>query len=792
MCRNYLVVAVRNLVRHKTISLITVLGLAVGMACCILMVLMVEDDLTSDRHHANADRVCRVLRSVRTEVDGESCSTLSPGPLATTLQEELPEVEQAVRLYSRRGWVGHNTASFRQQLCVADPSILDVFTLPLTAGDPRTALASPSSVVITETIARKFFGTPDPLGEVIRVEDEHLGGEYRVTGILEDIPRNSHLRFDVLISSARWLPALSWYFSNVHTYVLLSEGQSPASLARKVSGVVERHIKAETGAQVVYHLQPITRINVYSFVDYGLPAKSDPRFLYLFSGFALFILLIACINYTNLLSARLCDRAQEVGVRKTMGANRRDLISQFLRESCLLALIALLLAITLVELVLPIINEATEKQVALLTNEGILTAFGLLGFALLTGVASGAYPGIRLTAVQPAQAMRGAVGAGAKGIWLRRGLVTFQFFLASVLVVSALILHRQSAYIKGKDLGFDTDRMVVLPVFRHDRHLTSECGAVRDAFLQNPDVVKATVSNSMVGMWGGSAAVRPSGEEMDQAQMTRLSIDEHFLSVFGLELLAGKNLSGREAADAGAEVLLNQTAARRLGFGEPIGQRISVSVGDEVLDATVVGVVKDFHTTNLVERIGPVVALKWTPDLNFVYLKIGQENIPETLAFIKETWRRFVPTRACELSFLDERIERMYSGWTVGTLMLGVFCALAISVACLGLLGLVLHVAKKRTKEIGIRKALGASVPALLLLLGADLLKLVAVANVIAWPVAYKAMVGFLQDYAYRASIGAETYVLAGALTLLIAVTTVGYQALKASIANPIEALRYE
>ena len=800
MFRNYLTVAVRNLLRHKVYSLINILGLAIGLTCCILILLYVQDDLSYDRHHEKADRIYRVIREIHMKGTDPSYSVGTLGPLAAALQDDFPEIQHAVRAHNRGTWISYGDKGFFQSHRVADASILDVFTLPLIKGDPQTVLKDPYSILLTEQMAQKYFGDEGAIGKVVNVEDKYFGGDYTITGILQDIPRNSHFYFDCLSSTVTpssfmqdtWVIWHQASYRPVQTYLLLHEGHAPAELERKFPDFVERHMGAEVRAHMTYSLQPLTRIYLYSNVDYGIPWYGGITYVYLFSSIAFFILLIACINFMNLATARSANRAQEVGMRKVVGTHRVQLIGQFLGESILLSFLALLLAVVLVGLVLPAFNDLAGKPLSLNMDNSGLMLLGLPVIGLLVGLLAGSYPAFLLSAFQPVEVLKGTLKIGSKSTWLRRGLVVFQFSISIFLIIGTMIVYNQMEYIRNRKMGFAKEQIVVMNILWQDQSLIQRYEIVKNEFLQHPNVLKATASLSLIGIWGSYDTFRLEDAPGEEWRMLTLVVDEDFLETYEMKLIAGRNLPEGTVSDSSQAFILNETAVKKLGWTDPIGKPLELETNKGIFRGNVIGVVKDFHTASLREEIAPTVLYKYQPLFRWISLKISSDNIPATMDFLKKKWKRLIPQRPFRSSFLDDDLDGMYRTEMRLSQIFRIFSLLAIFIACLGLLGLTSFTTQQRTKEIGIRKVLGASVSSIVLLLSKEFVKLVAVANIIAWPVAYYIMKNWLQDFAYRIDIGIETFVLGGVLALLIALITVGYQAVKAATANPVDALRYE
>ena len=815
MFRNYLLVAVRNLFRHKVYSWINILGLAIGMACCVLILLYIEDELSYDRYHQNADRIYRVLRETRQVGGGRSVGTGTSGALAANLRSDFSEVQEAVRIWNNWGgvWLKYGDKTFRQAFCLADANILDVFTFPLVKGDPAAVFRDPYSVLLTQEMVQKFFGDEDPIGKVMTVEGRYFGGEYTITGILRDMPRNSSpswktgLQFDFLTTTAvtgRGIVRGPWEGWNrgtsgfpVKTYLQLPEGGVPETLEEKLPDFMGRHLGAEVQAKTTYRLQPLTRIHLYTHVDYGRPGIGGITFVYLLGVIAFFILVIASVNFMNLATARYTTRAREVSLRKVVGAHWRQLVQQFLGESIFLSCLALLLAVGVVELVLPAFNAFTGKGLSLIADIRIPVLLGLVGFTIFVGLLAGSYPAFFLSSLQPVTALKGPLKTGSRGFWFRRGLVVFQFSISILLMIGTIVVHRQLGYIRHKDLGFHREHMLLMPIFHQDRAsqtayegpLSKDYNRVKQAFSQHPNVLKASAS-ATYGTAGGwqVGMVRPEGHDGTEFRMSVLGIDEDFLDAYGIALVSGRTFSGEIASDLTEAFLLNETAVKRFGWTDPIGKQLR----GKNREGRVIGVVRDFHHQSLRQEIGPIALCIWRPKMGYLSLQIRGEGIPETMAFLEKTWKRVLPNRPFAGGFLEANLNGRYGAEIRFGHLASIFSVLAIFISCLGLFGLVSFNVAQRTREIGVRKVLGASISGIVLMLTRESVRWVLAANVIAWPVAYYAMSTWLQGFVYRVSLDVWLFLLGGVLALAIALGTVGYQAVRAATANPVDALRYE
>lgn len=802
MLKNYLTIALRNLTRHLGYSLINIIGLSIGMACCILIGLYIQDEFKVDRFHSKSDRIYRLLRETRLENGSKDMGYGTSGNAGPALKSDYPEIETVVRYMSWDGiWTKYEDKKFNQRFCLTDPDFLNVFDFELLSGNRETALSQPLAVLITQSTAQRFFGNDDPLGKTLSVDDRYMGGDYTITGVLKDIPTHSTLQFDILCATVntswtrdvfeRWIPNSVWRPAN--NYILLREGANIASLEQQMPAFMSRYMGEEILENNAYYLQPFERIYLYSKTDYNIPYTNDITQIYSFATIGLFILIIACINFMNLATARSARRAREVGLRKVVGAYRSQLIRQFLGESFLLSILAAGLALMAVYFALPFLNDFVQKQITLSDTTLYFTLISLFALTLLVGLLAGIYPALFLSNFNPASVLKGTLAAGVRSGRLREVLVVFQFAISAFLIASTYTVYQQLEYVRTKNLGFDKEHIVFTSLFSTDRRLNDRYLNIKNEFLQHPNILKASASHSSVGGYGGQLGrVYPEGKNNEEWQMRVLGVDEAYLDTYGIELIAGRNFSLDIATDSTQAFLLNETAVKRLGWTDPLGKKFEWNTGIHGPGGQVIGIVKDFHNRSLHEEIQPVAITMWQPKFNVLSLKISGQNITETIEYIGQIWKRHIPEKPFEYSFLDENLDSLYrSEQRMGTLT-NVFSFLAIIVACLGLFGLASFTAEVRTKEIGIRKTLGATVPNIVHLLSREFILLVLIADLIAFPLAYWAMQEWLNSFVYRIDISILIFLISGLLTLIIALLTVSSQAIKAAFTNPIDALRYE
>ena len=828
MFRSYLIATIRTLLKNRGLTAINILGLAIGMASVILIALYIQYEFSYDRHHVNATRIYRVFRTVSME-NTTSVSPRASGALAPALKRDFPEVQEAIRTQLLTSWVKTDNHFFQQDVCVADREIFNVFTIPFVTGDPGTALTQPGSMVLTESMARKFFQNQNPIGKVLQVDHQELSGTvtYFVTGIVRDFPSNSTFYFDCLTATPKGALADMWSkwqptgaYRPFLTYLLLPEGYDHRALEQKLPDLIARYMGDEVRQTTRYILQPLTRVHLYSHRDMGrqFAEYGDIKQVYAFGLVASFILVLACVNFMNLSTARSSTRAREVGLRKVVGASRWQLIGQFLGESVLVALVAMIVALAVVEQVLPWFNGFIQRDLVLHSSENLWWLIGLIGFGLGIGVLAGSYPAFVLSSFLPTQVIKGDWIPGSKHGGLRKAMVVFQFAVSIAFITGTVVVQEQLTYIRNKDLGFDKELIVGIPIFIYSRHLhhgssedlTRRISTVKQAFMAHPNIVKATATRFPQGGYITTDTFRAEGSDADW-QMGLFDIDSDFLDFFNIELIAGRmapeppkrpetieNIQDlqeyrelvRAYYEKGRPLILNETAAQHLGWDDPIGKRFKEKRGSE---GYVVGVMKDFHVQTLHNAIRPVVFRVVTGGAKHLYLKLGTQNIPETLAFIEKTWREFLPQIPFTFWILNDDLTRVrYQNEIRTGNALTVFSGLTIFVACLGLLGLISFRAEQKTKEIGIRKVLGASVFSIFNLLAREFVKLVIVACVIASPIVYLFAGRWLQDFAYHIDLHPVYFLIGGVLALLLALATMTYQALKAARTNPVDALRAE
>ncbi len=810
MLSNYLKIAYRNLLRSKAFSAINIVGLSLGLATCMIIGLFVLDELSFDRFHEKADRIVRV--TFRANMSGNKIeeAVVMP-PTAKTLQRDYPEVLEATRLRTAGEFMvkkGEKTIK-EQGVAFADSNFFQVFSFPLLAGDAKTALLKPNTLVISEKMANKYFGDADPIGQILNAKNYDTPME--VTGVMAEWPANSHFHFDFLIAMAGLPEARlnSWMQSNFYTYLVLPEGYNYQQLQAKLPQMVDKYIGPEIkqafgmnytefkqrGNELGFQLQPLKNIHLHADFEQDLGPSGDIRYVYIFGAIALFMLLIACINFMNLSTAGASKRAREVGIRKVMGSVKSTLIGQFLLESIMLTAFALVLAVGIVYLALPFFNTLADKSLTLSFVEMPWLLPGLLGLGLIVGVLAGSYPAFFLSSFKPITVLKGGTNpsrfkSGRRSIGLRGTLVVVQFCISIILIVGTTVVYQQLQFIQNTKLGYDKDQVLVL---QETYRLGQNEQLFKQQLLQDSRVVDVAVSGYVPAGPSFNNNFMVSGDDNPKQYVKgiRYDVDEHYVPTLGMRIVDGRNFSPEFATDSSG-IILNETAAKELGWGKAaIGHTMKSSNDGGKRTYHVIGVVQDFNFKSLHERIGPLM-MTLGDNSGAILAKVKTRDLSALITSVEKQWKTLIADESLEYSFLEENFNATYRAEQKTARILGLFAGLTIFVACLGLFGLATFTAEQRTKEIGVRKVLGASVTSVVALLSKDFLKLVAIAILIASPIAWYVMNAWLQDFAYKIDISWWVFALAGLLAVGIALLTVGYQSVKAALMNPVESLRSE
>ena len=809
MFKNYFKIAFRNLWKNKGFSAINIFGLAIGLAICLLITLFVKDELSYDKYNKKADRIYRVNADIR--VNGTVFnSRYSPAALGPVLAKEYPQIEKAVRIIDDGKILVKKGAEtlLEPNSCFADSTLFAVFTFPMIAGDPKTALTQPYSLVISESMARKYFNSTDVIGKALLLNNTT---NYKITGVIKDMPVQSHFHFDFIKATSEMEESRSpfWLNNNFNTYLLARPGTDEKTINNYLKEATKKYAEpqllqithssfddlAKKGDRYSYVTVPLTRIHLYSKISSEIEPSGNIQNIYIFIVIAIFILLIAGINFMNLSTARSAGRSKEVGVRKVLGSNRSNLITQFLTESVLTSFIALASALAIAALLLPYFNRLSGKQISLglFSTPWLLPA--LLLTALIIGLLAGLYPAFYLSAFEPIKVLKGKLSTGFKSGWLSSSLVVFQFTAAIVLIVGTLVIYSQLNYIRSKKLGYNREQVLVLKnIYALGTHSKSFKDQVQNLRGVEAITLTGSLPTSPTSTTNRNAFSKDAS--MNAAQTSILQqweVDAGFIPTLGMKMKEGRNFSPDMPTDSTA-IIINETAANMLGFDKPLNKKLYDGLNNNVETLTIIGVVKDFNSGSLRNKTEPMV-LSLRNNRNNMAIRIKTTNIPSLISQIEKLYHSMDNNMAGQpfiYSFMDDDFNRLYSAeQRTGKIFIS-FTFFAILIACLGLFGLVTYATEQRTKEIGIRKVLGASISNIVNMLSKDFLKLVAISMVIAFPVAWWGMSRWLQDFAYRTYIGWWVFVIAALLAIIITIATVSVRAIKAAMANPVESLRSE
>jgi putative ABC transport system permease protein len=808
MIKNYFKIAWRNLKRNKFISFVNLFGLTVGLGCCLLITLYILNEVSFDRYNKNADNIYRIERTFLNAETGAlslELGAVAP-PFAPLLQNDFKEIKKVTRILP----AGTSAIKYRQNIFnqdnvfFADENLFDLFDFKVTKGNPAKSLNDPYSVMLTEETAKKYFGSDDPMNKVIRLNNQY---DFKVTGIYKALPASSHWRPDVMISFSTLKDSAiygeqnlmtNWGNNSFYTYLLLPDNYNPKKLESQFPTFQNRHIPAagkfKASDYSILSLRKLTNIHLYSHTDSELEINGDIKRVYIFSAIALFILLIACINYMNLSSARSVLRAKEIGVRKTAGASKKELISQFLCESVFIAWLAAVFALVLTVVALPWLNQLSGQQLSMDSLFQWKTIIAILSLPFLVGFLSGIYPALYLSSFQPVKVLKGIIEKGGGNISFRKILVVFQFAISIVLIIATVIVFQQLNYIQNKSLGFDREHVIT---FKNNNGLDPSFQSFKTELLANSNIKEVGRSSRIpTGRLldsQGSMLNRGDSLAPSKADIKYVVADENFIPAYGIKIVTGRNFSKDFGMDT-SSFLINETAVKALELKsneDAIGKQFQYG-GQK---GTIVGVFNDFNFESLHQRIIPLVLFESrTADANDygnISIKVSG-NIPVALAQIEKTWKKFLPEIPYEYRFLDDRYASLYESENRQSSIFTIFSCIAVFIACLGLFGLSAFTITQRIKEIGVRKVLGASTGSIVKLISKDFLLLVVIAAVIAFPVAWYGMAHWLRDFAYRIQIAWWVFLLAGIIAVLIAFATISLQAVKAALANPVKSLRSE
>jgi len=792
---NYIKIALRNFRRHPVYSSINVFGLAVGLACCLLIFLFVQLEISYDRFHAKSDRIYRVVTDITQGGQTRELAWSSP-PLAQALVADLPEVEQAVRIHRPAGTVQRGEESEVVEVSFVDNSFFSVFDFKLSNGDRETALSRPGSVIITPEQADRFFKGEDPMQKTITFADTL---DLEVTGILAEIPPNSHFQ-PQFIAAIETLPDTrfsNWGGMNLWTYIVVNPQAGADRVEEKLPGLIESRLGKAWKELMTLRLQPLTSIYFESDRLPEIGPTGDRSYVYIFTGIGIFVLIIACINFMNLATAQSFQRAKEVGIRKVLGVYRGQLIRQFLGESVLLTFVAVLLAIVMAQMALPVFEDLSGYELPVQVLLDPVMMGGLIGIAILVGIASGSYPAFVLSLFKPSAVLSGNLSLKDANVkiqssnnLLRRALVTFQFVITIFLLIGTGIIINQLDFIRDKKLGFDKEQVVVV---RLSDGLRGNYDPLKQGLLQHSNILQAGASSQVPGVPVGPRGYRPEGMDEGELLTNTLWVDAHYLDMMNIELEAGRGLSPERPSDLNNGIILNEAAVGHFGWpnaNEALGKSMTI-VGQNPVEGRVIGIVKNFNYESLHNEVAPLV-IRFREQQQFLSLRISGDRITDTMDFIEEQWASVVPDEPLVSWFLDDQLQNLYEAETRMADLFSYFSGLAILLACLGLFGIASYSIQRRTKEIGIRKVLGASVTRITYLLSREYTILVLAANLVAWPAAYIAMNRWLNNFAYQVTISPWIFAAAGGAVVFVALATVSYHSIRAANMNPVQSLKSE
>ncbi|MFZ1289072.1 MAG: ABC transporter permease [Melioribacteraceae bacterium] len=806
MLKNYLKIALRNLLNHKIYSIINIAGLAIGMACTILLALYVQNELSYDNYFKRLDSIYRVVGNFKLS-GNELKGVVSPAIFAQTCLEEIPEVEKTVR-FRRNGDITikkDKNIFTENDNCFVDNSVFDMFNIKVLAGNPLTVLLQPNEIALSEKGAKKYFGSENPVGKTLLLNNNT---EYIVTAVFKNIPSNTHFYFDYFLSMPSLTESKSsiWLANNFQTYLLLKESADPQNVEKKFIEFVDKYIGPEiervmgrTLAEIkgqegnaAYILQPVKDIHLHSDLIAELGTNSDIKYVYIFSIIALFILIIACVNYMNISTARSATRAKEVGIRKVLGSDKKSLVKQFLTESFITTFFSLLISIGLIKILSPYFNNITGKEIPISFFSNTFLLFSMLAILFVIGILAGSYPSFILSKYQPIHVLKGKAKSSVKSGMLRSALVIFQFTTSIILIVSTTVVMTQLKYIQNKKIGFDRNNILIA---NNAYLLGDQIETFKNEMLKFGEVKKATISNFLPVPSGyNNSLIYMKGKNEEGISMQQWSVDYDYIETLNMKIIEGRNFSREFGSDKNA-VIINQACAKQFAIANPIGQVMTkptnIQRNGELRDYIIIGVVEDFNYESLRNTIAPI-AIFLGNEPGMISFKIRTSDISGLIAKFNSVWDKFLPGQPFQYSFMDERFNNIYFAEERISKIFGTFATIAIFIGCLGLFSLSAFASEQKTKEIGIRKVLGASVYGIVSNLSIEFTKWVVIANIIAWPVAYFFMNKWLQDFAYRIDISWWIFALSGGIALVIALVTVSFQAIKAATANPVESLKYE
>lgn len=800
MLKNLFKIAFRNILKDKVYSSINILGLTIGITCSMFLFMYILDELSYDRYHTNADNIYRIVSNIK-EPDNAFTWAVAQVPMAQELRNNYPEVKNAVRFYGtgRTLYKNGDKQFNEEQFFLTDSTVFDMFTYDFIVGDMNTALDKPNSIVLTETIAKKYFATPaEALGKSLQNKEND---EFEITGVIKDVPYNSHFRFDALISRStrQGSDGGSWGNFGVFTYIQLPPGYDLSKMYASFDKIVKERVNPifeQYNIKIGYELQPITDIHLHSKIQDEAEEGGDISYIYVFGAVSAFMLIIACINYMNLATARSANRAKEVGVRKVMGSQRKQLIMQFITESVVLTIIALILSIILIYALLPAFNSLANKH---LPFNYILQApviLSLIGITLFSGIVGGSYPAFYLSSFNPVNVLKGKLSARGGSVIFRRGLVVLQFSISIFMLISTLVVFDQLSYMRNKDLGFDKERVVKLTL--SERELRQKADVLVNRLKQSPEVAGVGTATSVPGQGVGKLLLKVEDNEgkLVDRGVDLFNADFDFVKTMGMDIVKGRDFSRDVSSDTTYAVLVNEAMVKRMAWDDPLGKKFIFQGGgpnNTDVEKRVVGVLKDYHQNSLYDQIEPIMVIL-SDENYFVLVRTEEGDVKKSLASVENIWKDMFPNNTFQYEFLDQDFNSQYTADEKRSLIFTVFSSLTITIACLGLLGLAAFTTEQRTKEIGVRKVIGASVNSLVTLVSKEFFLLVGIGMLIAFPAAWYFTESWLQNFAYHIELKSEwlTFLVSALLAFVITLLTVGYHVMRAAYSNPVRSLRDE
>jgi putative ABC transport system permease protein len=787
MIKNLIKTAVRHILKHFGYSILNILGLTLGVTSALFLIIYIADEISYDRYHEKADRIYRVSSTIK-EPDDQFTWIVAQIPFGPQVVKDYPEVQSSVRFLNMpRALYKFEDKEFNEEnFYYVDSTLFDIFTYKVIKGEVKSALLSPKKIILTEKIANKYFGKSDPIGKTLTTGTD----TYEVTGVIQDVPTNSHFRFDA-VAARNNLPKNigNWGNFGVFTYLLFPENFDVRAFETKMKGMYDAYMKTifePLKIDITYHLEPITRIHLYS-KNSGEPQPTGSiTYVYIFGIVAVFLVLIAAMNYMNLATARSTRRAREVGLRKVVGSRRSPLVFQFLSESIVFTLVSLLISILLIMILLPKFNQLAAKSFNLQILYSPVVMLTLLAVVIIVGIFGGSYPAFFLSRFSPVTVLKGVITQGSAGSLFRKILVIIQFSVSVIMIICTLVVYKQLNYLKNMDQGFDQKNVIGLQL---NGQMVRKYPMLKQVMSENQNIKYVTSTNTEIGQGSGKVIFKV---ETDQGMIDRgvnfAVVDHDFVDALGIKMLKGRDFQQDMPSDTLTGVVVNETFVKRMGWAEPVGKKVTLG---NAINGRVIGVMQDYHQTGMYNAIESLMLL-WRPFNNVVYIKLSGTDTPQTLSFIESKWKEIFPDQPFVYTYLTDRFKGQFEADEKRGLIFTIFTILAILIACLGLFGLASYMVEQRTKEIGIRKVFGANENTILALISKDFLLLVSIGILIAVPFSYYFMNNWLKDYVYKTNIGIPLFVISALLTILITFITISYKSYQAAIMNPSQALKTE